>query len=309
MISFIVKRIIVSILIVFIIITLTFFLVRFAKGGPFDFEKKVTPEVKKQLMKKYGMDKPILVQYLKYMGRLIQLDFDKSTKYPDRTVAEIIRENLPYSITIGLLSLLLSVSIGIPLGLIASKKPEEKLDHLLQTFSILFVSLPRIVIAPLAIMFFSFTLGILPSGLWGGPLYLILPVITLSIPFIAKIFLLTRNKAISIRSSQFILAARARGLSEQRIFFTHILKNSMIPVIAFLAPGAAMLLTGSVVIEIIFVLPGLGKYFVQAAFNRDYALITGVVIVYSTLLVFLNMLADISLQFIDPRTKIFGDDS
>jgi len=255
------------------------------------------------------LDKPLLIQYLRYMGRLIRLDFDYSMKYQDRKVEEILIENLPYSLSLGFFALLFSLLSGIPLGLTASRKPGGLLDKFVNQLSVLFISFPAIIFAPVSILILSFVFKIFPAGLWGGPGHLILPVMALSMPFMARIILLTREKATSAANSEFVLAARARGVSERKIFYTHILKNSLIPVTAFVAPGAAALLTGSLVVELIFVLPGLGKYFVQAAFNRDRTLIIGVIIVYSTMLVFLNMFADIIGKYLDPRTRKEGGKS
>ena len=306
MLRFVLKRMAGTVLLLLIIITSTFFLSRFAPGGPFDQERKISAQARKNIEKRYGYDKPLAVQYWRYLSGLVfRGDFSYSIKYK-RSVNTILAEHAPYSFLLGALALLTALGLGIPLGIRAAEKPGDFQDTFLRSSALFFISLPGIVLGPLSIILFSIGLGLVPAGLWGGPSHLILPVLTLALPFASRVFLLTREKASAAFRSEFVLAARARGVSRRRILYTHVLKNSLIPVVAYIAPGTAALLTGSIVVEQIYVLPGLGKYFVQSAFNRDYDLMGGVIILYFGLLVIMNMLADISVHFLDPRTKAAG---
>jgi len=300
--QFILKRLTGALLLLLLIATLSFFLSRFAPGGPFDKDRKISTQARINLEKKYNLDRPLFTRYLLYMKKLVlQGDFGDSFTYKNLSVNEILAEHAPYSFLLGGLALLTALTLAIPLGIVAAEYPEKGLDRLLRTSALFFISMPGIVLGPLSIILFSFGLGLVPSGLWRGASHLVLPVMTLALPFGSRVFLLTREKAVSVFRSEFALAARARGVSRKRLLFTHVLKNSLIPVTAYIAPGTAALLTGSVVIEQIYVLPGLGKYFVQSAFNRDYFLMSGVIIVYFGLLVIMNMLADIAVHYLDPR--------
>lgn len=307
MIAFLIKRLAVSLLVLLAIASLCFLIVRLTPGGPFDRERRLTPEARRYMEQKYGLDKPLHVQYLRYLGELARFNLGKSDKYPDRTVNEIIAMHFPYSFTLGGLALLLAIAFGLPLGLSAARHRGAALDHVLETGALFLVSIPGIVVGPLLIVVFAFLLGLLPAGLWAGPQHLVLPVLTLALPYLGRILLLTREKAIGVLGSEFVRAAYARGMTRHKVFSRHILKNSLIPVVAYLAPATAALLTGSIVVEIIFVLPGLGKYFVQAAINRDAYLLSGVLIVYAGLLVLLNLAADIAVQFLDPRSQILEE--
>ena len=299
---FLSKRLFSAVLLLFIIVTMTFFLVRCAPGGPFDRERKMTEQARKNMLAKHGFDKPLTTQYFLYISRLLQGDLGESFQYENVSVSEIIAEHAPYSFLLGALALLVALITAIPLGIRAAEHEGGRFDGISRAGALFFVSIPGIVLAPLAILFFAFVLGVLPAGLWTGLPSLILPVLTLALPFASRVFLLTREKACSAYRSEYTRAAIARGVGKQRLRYTHILKNSLIPVVSYIAPGSAALLTGSIVVETIYVLPGLGKYFVQSAFNRDYFLMSGVLILYFGLLVILNMLADIAVQILDPRS-------
>ena len=307
MLRFILKRTAGAVLLLFVIVTLAFFLQRFAPGGPFDKDRQMSAQARKNLERKYNLDKPLFTQYLLSMKKLVlHGDFGESMVYKNHSVNEILAEHAPYSFLLGGLALLTALGLGIPLGIRAAEYPGKRADRFLRSAALFFISMPGIVLGPLAIILFSFGMGLVPAGLWGGFSHLILPVLTLALPFASRVFLLTREKALSAFRSEYVLAARARGVSRKKLLFTHVLKNSLIPVVSYIAPGTAALLTGSVVVEQIYVLPGLGKYFVQSAFNRDYFLMSGVIIVYFGLLVIMNMLADIAVHYLDPRTGAAG---
>lgn len=307
MILYIIKRLAGALALLFVIVTLTFFLARLAPGSPYDRERKMTPQARENMIRKHGLHLPLVKQYALYMERLIfHGDFAESSHYENVSVNTIIAEHAPYSFLLGGLALLVSLLLAIPLGIAAAEHEGGLLDRAARAGALFFVSIPGIVLAPVAILFFSFGLGLFPAGLWEGAASLVLPVLTLALPFAARLLLLVREKAAAAFHSEYVRAARARGISSSRLRYTHILKNSLIPVTAYLAPGTAALLTGSIVVESIYVLPGLGKYFVQSAFNRDYFLMGGVMILYFGMLVILNMLADIAVQFLDPRTRGTG---
>jgi oligopeptide transport system permease protein len=275
---FVLGRLLAVIPTLWVIVTLTFFLIRLAPGGPFQSEKDIPAEAKAALEARYGLDQPLHVQYLKYLGNVVRFDFGPSYKFPARSVREIITGALPVSLELGGLSMLLALALGIPIGTLAAVRQNSKWDHGPMAFAMLGVSIPNFVLGPILIFVFALTLRWLPPALWGGPSHKVLPVITLSAVYVAYIARLTRGGMLEITRQDFIRTARAKGLPEWRIVVRHALRGGLLPVVSFLGPAVARAVTGAIVVEKIFAVPGVGQYFVNAAFNRDYTLVMGVVV-------------------------------
>lgn len=301
---YVLRRVGEAVLTLFFILTAVFILLRTIPGGPFDSDKKLPPEVLANLERKYGMDDTLLTQYLKHMQGVLTGDFGESYKYISRPVSSIITDSFPVSLKLGIYSLIVAYLIGIPLGVFAASKHNTKWD----TFSMLFamggVTLPSFLIAALLILFFSFQLGLLPPGLWEGPEYYILPVLTLGLRPATMIARLTRSSALDVIKTDFIRTAYAKGLAYQVVLFKHVLRNSLIPVLTYSGPLIADILTGAFIVEHIFAIPGMGKHFVMSVQNRDYPLVMGLAMVYSIVLVFSNLLVDIFYSVVDPRIRL-----
>lgn len=287
-----------------IIATITFFLMRLAPGGPFMAEKDIPAEIKANIEQKYGLDKPLPEQYLIFMGNLLRLDFGPSYKFPSRTVREMIATGLPISLELGAYALIFALVLGIPAGIIAALRQNRALDHTIMGTAMLGVSMPDFVLGPLLIFIFSLTLFWFPPALWEGPINKILPTITLGSIYVAYIARLTRGGMLEVIRQDYIRTARAKGLSEWTVVTRHALKGALLPVVSFLGPAAARLVTGSIVVEKVFAIPGLGRYFVDGAFNRDYTLVMGVVLFYATFLIVFNLLVDMAYSWLDPRVKL-----
>jgi len=286
------------------LITVAFFLVRVAPGGPFDTEKALPPEIEANLAAKYHLDEPLVQQYFRYLGQIIVLDFGPSFQYKDWTVNELIAEGFPVSLTVGGLAMLLAFFVGTMIGIAAALRQNTPLDYGTMGFAMLGISIPNFVVAPLLILLFAVYAGWLPAGGWDwSPARMVLPVITLALPVIAYIARLTRGSMIEVLHSNFIRTARAKGLPESMVIRRHALKPALLPVISFLGPATAGLITGSVVIERIYAIPGLGSYFVQGALNRDYTLVMGVVIFYGFLIIVLNFLVDMLYAWLNPKIR------
>ena len=286
-----------------VIVTAAFFLMRLAPGGPFDDEQTLAPEIAANLEAAYGLDQPILVQYRNYLGGLLRGDLGPSFRYKDFEVSELIARGLPITASLGAAALLLAVITGVPLGMLAGRRRNRTSDHVVMGVALAGIAVPNFVVAPLLALVFGVLLGWLPVSGWesGNLRYAILPVITLALPLIAYIARLTRGSLLEVLQSPFIRTARAKGLSESRILWRHDFKQTILPVVSFLGPAAAALLTGSLVVEQIFGLPGVGRYFVQGAVNRDYTLVMGMVVFYAVLIVLLNLLVDLAYGWLDPR--------
>jgi oligopeptide transport system permease protein len=289
----------------FVIVTAAFFLMRLAPGGPFDEEQTVPPEIAANLEAAYGLDQPVLVQYGRYLAGLLHGDLGPSFRMKDYGVAEIIGSGLPVTFSIGAAALLLAVLIGVPLGLIAGRRHNGWIDHAVMTTALAGIAVPNFVVAPLLALIFGIELGWLPVGGWepGNPRYMVLPVVTLALPFVAYIARLTRGSLLEVLQSPFIRTARAKGIGSAAILRRHALKPTLMPVLSFLGPAAAALLTGSLVVEQVYGLPGVGRYFVQGAVNRDYTLVMGMVVFYATLILVLNLLVDLAYGWLDPRIR------
>lgn len=304
MIRFLFRRLLVAVPTLFLVITAAFFMMRAAPGNPFDTDRKLPAQVERNIMAKYGMDRPLGEQYLTYLGNVLQGDLGPSLKYQDKSVLDLIKEGLPTSAVIGLSALTLACLIGVLLGVMAALRQNKLIDNLTMTVAVLGVCIPTFVTAPLLVLVFAAKLGWLPTAGLNGVRSLILPVTVLALPQIAIISRLTRAGMIEVLRSNYVRTARARGLPEHRIVFGHALRAAVLPLVSYLGPACAGLLTGSLVIEKIFSLPGLGKSFIIGALQRDYTVVMGVVIVYAGLILLLNLLADIIYALLDPRVKL-----
>jgi oligopeptide transport system permease protein len=304
MFRFLLRRLMVAVPTLFLVVTAAFFMMRAAPGNPFDSDRKLPPEVERSIMAKYGMDRPLGEQYVAYVSNVLHGDLGPSLKYKDKSVAELISEGLPTSATIGLSALTLACLVGIGLGIIAALRQNQMIDNVTMAIAVLGVCIPTFVTAPLLVLVFAAKLGWLPTAGLNGIRSLILPVTVLALPQIAIISRLTRAGMIEVLRSNYIRTARAKGLSETRIVLRHGLRAAILPLVSYLGPACAGLLTGSLVIEKIFSLPGLGKSFVIGALQRDYTVVMGVVIVYAGLILLLNLLADIAYAMLDPRVRL-----
>jgi len=286
------------------LITVAFFLMRVAPGGPFDAEKILPPEIEANLNAKYHLDEPLLQQYFRYLGQVAVLDLGPSFQYKDWTVNELIAQGFPVSLSVGLAAMVLAFVLGTLLGIAAALRQNTSIDYSLMGFAMLGISIPNFVIAPILILLLAVYLGWLPAGGWDWSISsMVLPVVTLSLPAIAYIARLTRGSMIEVLHSNFIRTARAKGIPERVVIRRHALRPALLPVISFLGPATAGMISGSVVIERIFSIPGLGSYFVQGALNRDYTLVMGVVVFYGVLIIVLNFLVDLVYAWLNPRIR------
>lgn len=286
------------------LITIAFFLIRVAPGGPFDSEKALPDEIRINLEAKYHLDEPLLQQYFRYLGQIITLDFGPSFQYKDWSVNELIALGFPVSLTIGALAMLLAFFVGSGVGIVAALRQNSATDYTIMGLAMVGVSIPNFVIAPFLILALAVYLGWLPAGGWEWQAsYMVLPVVTLALPVIAYIARLMRGSMIEVLHSNYIRTARAKGLPEHLIVLRHALKPALLPVISFMGPATAGLITGSVVIERIYSIPGLGSYFVQGALNRDYTLVMGVVIFYGVVIVLLNFVVDLLYAWLNPKIR------
>ncbi len=289
----------------FVLISLTFFMMRAAPGGPFDRERDVASEVRAKLEQTYHLDESLIRQYGRYLTALMHGDLGPSFKYADHSVNELIAEGFPVSLKVGALAMLLAVLMGCTLGVLAALRQNGAVDYGVMTMAMLGVSIPNYVFAPLAILLFAVTLGWLPAGGWnnGAVPNLILPVLALAAPQVAYIARLMRGSMIEVLHAPYIRTARAKGLPERVVVLRHALRPALLPVLSYLGPASAGIITGSVVIEQIFGIPGIGRYFVTAALNRDYTVVMGVVIFYGVLVILFNFLVDLLYGVLDPRAR------
>ncbi len=304
MIRFILKRLATFIPVLLAIITITFCMVRIAPGGPFSEERKVPEEVLRQLEKTYNLDAPLYRQYFDYIGGVLQGDLGPSFKKPSRTVREWVVLRLPVSLELGAYALLVALCIGLPAGIIAASRPNSAQDYFPMSMAMAGICIPNFVLGPLLVLVFSLWLGWLPVTGWDTPAEKILPSLTLGAVYAAYVARLTRGGMLEVMGQDYIRTARAKGLSETAVVLKHGVRGGLLPVVAYLGPATAALLTGSFVIEKIFQIPGLGREFVEAAFNRDYTMIMGTVLVYATLVLVLNLVADVVHAWLDPRVRM-----
>jgi oligopeptide transport system permease protein len=289
----------------FIIITLSFFMMRAAPGGPFSREKEVPRGVMENLLKKYHMDEPLPKQYLRFLGDVARGDLGPSFKNKDFTVNELIAQSLPHSVVLGLSSLTLALVLGVLVGIVSALRQNTAIDYTAMSLAVTGISIPLFVSGPVLMLVFAVWLKWLPTSGWitgrQGIRTLVLPAVTLSMPYFAYIARLSRASILEALRSDYVRTARAKGLSMPVIMVKHVLKGALLPVVSYLGPACAGIVTGSVVVESIFVVPGLGTFFVRSALNRDYTLIMGTIIVYSLILVVMNFFVDIIYGFLDPR--------
>jgi oligopeptide transport system permease protein len=302
--AFIARRVLLIIPTLWVIATLTFFLIHAAPGGPFQAERDIPPAAKEQLMRQYGLDQPLYRQYTRFLANAVRLDFGPSYKYPSRQVREIIFEALPVSAELGGWALLLAVLVGVPIGVVAAVKQNSRVDYAAMGLALAGVSVPNFVLGPVLVLGLSLTLYLLPPALWQGPESRILPVLTLSTAYIAYIARLTRGGMLEVLRQDYIRTARAKGLDESVVVAKHALRLGILPVVSYIGPAAARIMMGSIVVESIFSVPGLGRYLVNAAFNRDYTLVLGEVLFYASFLMGLNLLIDIAYTRLDPRVEL-----
>jgi oligopeptide transport system permease protein len=305
MIRFTLRRFLSLIPTIFIIISLAFAIVRSAPGGPFSGEKNTTPEILENMKKKYHMDESMPKQYLRYVGGVMTGDLGPSYRYKDYTVNQLVRQALPTSMVLGVLALAVATLFGIGIGIISALRQNSWIDYTSMSMAVIGISVPLFVIGPLLKLYLALKHDWLPTSGWlgerNGWLVLIMPVATLCLPYLASIARLTRASVLEILRTDYIRTARAKGLSESVVMVKHVLKGALLPVVSYLGPTFAYILTGTVIVETIFTIPGMGRFYVQAAFNRDYTLILGDVIVVSVLMLVMNFFVDIIYGFLDPR--------
>ncbi len=304
MFRFIARRLLEAIPVLFIIVAVSFVMLHQAPGGPFDSEKAVTPEVLRNLEAHYGLNNPLHVQFFDYLKSIIlHFDFGPSFKYPNRTVNEIIADKLPVSLELGLTSLVVALLIGIPLGTFAAVYRNSWADYLCSSIALTGICIPTFVMGPLFVLLFAINFGWFNASGWYTSYDRVLPAATLGLVYAAYVARLTRGGMLEILNQDYIRTARAKGASETRVIFKHALRGGLLPVVSFLGPAIAGILTGSFVIETIFQIPGLGRAFVESAFNRDYTLVLGTVILYATLIISMNLIVDVVQVLLNPKLK------
>ena len=303
--KYLVRRVIGLLPTLFVIITISFFVIRVAPGGPFDEERPIPPQIIENIEKKYNLDEPLIMQYGRYLFNVLRGDLGPSYKYQDHDVNFFIFNSLPNSLILGSLALGIAVVLGVGVGMISSLKQNTWVDYSAMSVAVIGISIPLFVIGPVLMYFFALKWQLLPTSGWITGRYgwqtILMPVFTLSLPYFAYIARLSRASILEVLRSDYIRTARAKGLPQRVVMFKHVLKGSLLPVVSYLGPAFAGIIVGSVVVETIFRIPGLGRFFVQSAFNRDYTLIMGTVIVYSVILVIMNFIVDIIYSFLDPR--------
>lgn len=305
MLTFLLKRLFHGLAVLWVVATLTFILLRLAPGGPFDRERKLPPEVLANIEAKYHLDEPISKQYVRYLTGILHADLGPSYKYLDRGVKEIISDTLPTSALLGLLALLFALMVSFPTGLIAAYFRNSWIDRFALLTATLGISVPHFILGALLIWLFALQLGWLQAGRWDNAASMILPTITLGAAPAAYIAALLRSTLIEALGEDFVRTARAKGLREGAVLVKHALRNSLLPVLTVMGPLTAALLTGSFVVEYVFAIPGMGRFFITAVTDRDYPLIMGVTLVYTALLVAANFLVDLCYAYVDPRIRVY----
>ncbi|UYM15085.1 oligopeptide ABC transporter permease OppB [Endozoicomonas euniceicola] len=308
MFTFALKRFAIAIPTLFILIALSFFLMQMAPGSPFTGDFNMPPEILANLEAKYHLDEPLWQQFVYYLNDLLHGDLGPSFKYKDYTVNELVAQSFPVSLTIGSIAFVITVLVGVSLGTIAALKQNSWIDYTVMTFSMIGVVLPSFVIAPLMVLIFSIALGWLPAGGWNGGSWenMVLPVAAMTILYIAAVARIMRSSMIETMNSNFIRTCRAKGLPKHKIILRHALKPALLPVVSYLGPAFVGIITGSVVIETVFGLPGIGQHFVNGALNRDYSLVLGLTIIIGSLTILFNAVVDILYGMIDPKIRMGG---
>jgi len=302
--GYIIKRLMVGVVVLFAIMSISFFIMRLAPGGPFDEDKALPEEVKANVEAKFGLNKPLYMQYLLAMKGYAQLDFGRSFKEPDRTVMTNLKEHFPISLELGLYAFMVALLIGIGAGMIAGSKPGTARDHLTMSGAMIGISVPNIVLGPILLLFFATYLGWLPYGKWDSWQHKILPSVTLGLVYAAYFSRLMRGGMLEVIRTDYMRTARAKGLPPGLVMRRHAIRGAILPTVTYMGPAFASILTGSVVVERIFSVPGVSDFFVKGALNRDYPMVMGVVVLYSGLLVFLNICVDIAYTYLDPRVRL-----
>jgi len=303
MLRYFLRRVAGAIPTLFVILVISFFMIRVAPGGPFDTERALSPDIEANILKAYHLDEPLWQQFLRYLGGLAQGDFGPSFKYKDFSVTELIAQGFPVSLQLGGLAIAAALVIGLTLGIVAALRQNSLVDYGATGFSMLGIAVPNFVVAPVLTLVFGLMLRWVPVGGWGGPQNYVLPVVALCLPQIAAITRLTRASMIEVLSSNYVRTARAKGLAERVTITRHALRAALLPVVSYLGPAVAQIITGSVVIEQIFSIPGIGRYFVQGSLNRDYTLVMGVTVFFGALIIFCNLVTDLIYGFLDPKVR------
>lgn len=302
--SYIVKRLISAVIVVWVVITVTFFLMRAIPGGPFASEKKIPPQILRNIEARYHLNDPLWKQYRDYLINFTKGDLGPSFKYPGQNVNDIIAKRFPVSAVLGLSAVFIALCIGVPAGVISALKQNKWQDFSAMFLATIGVSVPSFVLASLFMYLLAYKLDLFPTALWGTPKHVVLPALALAAFPMAFFARLMRSSMLEVLQQDFIRTAKAKGLSQRVVIYRHAIRNALIPLITYLGPEIAMVVTGSFVIENIFAIPGLGKYYVNSIYARDYTMVLGITVFYSALLVLMNILVDIAYAIIDPRIKL-----
>lgn len=302
--KFLLRRLGWMLLTIWVVYTLTFFLMRVVPGGPFDSERSVDPAIQKNLEARYQLDRPLLEQYATHLWHTIQLDFGPSYKLEDFTVNEVLAQGFPISASLGIFAMVFAITLGITAGIVSAVARDSLFDFSFMVMATLGIAIPNFVLASLAIVLLVFTWQVFPAAGWGELRQVVLPALCLGAPFAGYIARLTRTGMLEVLGLDYIRTAYAKGLSHRRVVLRHALRGALLPVVSYLGPATAGILTGSLVLEQIFALPGMGSHFIEAATQRDYTLAMGVVLVYTVLLFVMNTLVDLSYGVIDPRVEL-----
>ncbi len=303
MFSYAARRLASAVPTILVVITIAFFMIRLAPGGPFDQERQVPPEVAANLERAYHLDEPLTAQFVRYLGNVLTGEFGPSFRYRDFSVSELLADGFPISMQLGASAMILAILIGFSAGSLAALRRNTMSDMAVMGMAMTGIAVPNFVVAPIMTLVLGVWLSLLPVGGWGGINHAILPVIALALPQIATIARLTRGSMLEVLRADFIRTARAKGLTERATVTGHAMRAAALPVLSYLGPATAGIITGSVVIEQIFGIPGIGRYFVQGALNRDYTLVMGVVIFYAVLIILLNLIVDLLYPLFDPRVR------
>ncbi len=303
MLSYAIRRLFGTLPTLLLIVAIAFFMMRLAPGGPFDKERRVSAAVEQNLIKAYHLDEPLPMQFVRYLGNVLQGDFGPSFQYKDFSVTELIWSGFPVSLALGGAAILIATLLGLTLGALAALRQNGPIDYAVMATAMTGIAIPNFVIAPVLTLVFGLMLGWLPVGGWSSPANAILPVTALCLPQVAVIARLTRGSMIEVLRGNYIRTARAKGLPERLVVARHAMRAALVPVVSYLGPAVAAIITGSIIIEQIFGIPGIGRYFVQGALNRDYTLVMGVTIFYGVLIILFNLAVDLIYGLLDPKVR------
>jgi oligopeptide transport system permease protein len=303
MLSYAIRRLFGTLPTLLLIVAIAFFMMRLAPGGPFDKERRVSAAVEQNLIKAYNLDEPLPIQFLTYLGNVLRGDFGPSFQYKDFSVTELIWSGFPVSLALGAAAILIATIFGVALGALAALRQNRPIDYAVMATSMTGIAIPNFVVAPVLTLVFGLMLGWLPVGGWSGLSNAILPVTALCLPQVAVIARLTRGSMIEVLRGNYIRTARAKGLPDRLVVARHAMRAALVPVVSYLGPAVASIITGSIIIEQIFGIPGIGRYFVQGALNRDYTLVMGVTIFYGALIILFNLAVDLIYGFLDPKVR------